>query len=200
VPPQGGRKHPHQEFLQIDTTNILFIVGGAFAGLEDIINQRVGKRAVGFTRDGSEAVGKALDPFVQVRPDDLHKYGLIPEFIGRLPVIATVPQLDEVALRRILVEPRNALVKQFRRLFEMDGVHLEITDEAVAVVAAKAIERGTGARGLRAILEETLLDVMYEVPGNDEISKVVITAQAVRGESQPTYVLRSGRDFEALSA
>jgi ATP-dependent Clp protease ATP-binding subunit ClpX len=192
VPPQGGRKHPHQEFLQIDTTNILFIVGGAFAGLESIINDRVGKKTVGFATEPTQLLRRDIDPFVQVRPEDLHKYGLIPEFIGRLPVIATVPQLDEVALRRILVEPRNALIKQYHRLFELDGVHLEITDEAVALVAAKALERGTGARGLRAILEEILLDVMYEVPGRDEISKVVITPQAVRGEAPPTYLLRAG--------
>ncbi|MDR0436424.1 MAG: ATP-dependent Clp protease ATP-binding subunit ClpX [Propionibacteriaceae bacterium] len=197
VPPQGGRKHPHQDYLQIDTTNILFIVGGAFAGLEDVINTRVGKRAVGFTTDESEvAVGG--DPFLQVQPEDLHKYGMIPEFIGRLPVIASVPRLDEVALRRILVEPRNAIVKQFVRLFEIDGVRLEITDEAIELVAAKAMERGTGARGLRAILEETLLDVMYEVPGRDEVKTVVITGQCVRGEAPPTYVLRSSKELDEL--
>jgi ATP-dependent Clp protease ATP-binding subunit ClpX len=200
VPPQGGRKHPHQEFLQIDTTNILFIVGGAFAGLEEIINDRVGKRSVGFATDPDQIPKHDIDPLVQVRPEDLHKYGLIPEFIGRLPVIATVPQLDETALRRILVEPRNALIKQFHRLFELDGVHLEITDEATSLVAQKALERGTGARGLRAILEEILLDVMYEVPSREEISKVVITAQAVRGEAPPTYLLRSGKGLTELSA
>jgi len=202
VPPHGGRKHPHQDYLQIDTTNILFIVGGAFAGLEDIINTRLGKRAIGFTLEESatdEAAARLGDPFISVVPEDLHAFGLIPEFIGRLPVIATVPQLDEMALRRILIEPRNALIKQFHKLFELDGVQLEITDEAVAVVATQAIRRGAGARGLRAILEETLLDVMYEVPSRDEISKVVITAPAVRHEQPPTYVLR-GEAAEARAA
>jgi len=202
VPPHGGRKHPHQDYLQIDTTNILFIVGGSFAGLEDIINTRLGKRAIGF-QTAEQAAGappKTADPFLKVTPEDLHAYGLIPEFIGRLPVIATVPQLDEMALRRILVEPRNALVKQFGRLFELDGVHLEITDEAVAVVAAQALRRGAGARGLRAILEEALLDVMYEVPSREEISKVVVTAAAVRGEVPPTYVLRDAAVTEAVAA
>jgi ATP-dependent Clp protease ATP-binding subunit ClpX len=195
VPPHGGRKHPHQDYLQIDTTNILFIVGGAFAGLDEIINKRLGKRAIGFTMEAGakRAQAGAMDRFRGVEPADLHAYGLIPEFIGRLPVIATVPQLDEMALRRILVEPRNALIKQFHKLFELDGVQLEITEDAIAVVASKALRRGAGARGLRAILEETLLDVMYEVPSRDEISKVVITAQSVRGEAPPTYVLRSER-------
>jgi len=198
VPPQGGRKHPHQEFLQIDTTNVLFIVGGAFSGLDDVIRERVGKRRVGFvnaeTGGAAQPDGKT-DLYALVKPEDLHNYGMIPEFIGRLPVIATVPGLDEQALRRILVEPRNAIVKQFRRLFELDDVQLEVTDEAVGVVAAMAIERGTGARALRAILEETLLDVMYEVPERAEITKVVVTPQAVRGEAPPTYVL-GGMDDE----
>ncbi len=193
VPPQGGRKHPHQEFLQIDTTNVLFIVGGAFAGLEEIINSRVGKRPLGFTNNELQREKPGLDPFAGVRPEDLHKYGLIPEFIGRLPMIATVPQLDRVALQRILTEPKNALVKQFRKLFELDGVQLEFTPEAITAIADKALERGTGARGLRAILEETLLDVMYEVPNQEEVAKVVITAQAVRGEAEPTRVLHDGR-------
>ncbi|MCL2653451.1 MAG: ATP-dependent Clp protease ATP-binding subunit ClpX [Propionibacteriaceae bacterium] len=189
VPPQGGRKHPHQEFLQIDTSNVLFIVGGAFAGLDTIIKARVGKRRVGFATGDTDPQKEVSDTYSLVRPEDLHAYGMIPEFIGRLPVIATVPGLDEVALRRILVEPKNAIVKQFKRLFELDGVQLDVTEEAVGVVAAKAMERGTGARGLRAILEETLLDVMYEVPDRAEITKVVVTAQAVRGEAPPTYVL-----------
>jgi len=189
VPPLGGRKHPHQEFLQLDTTNVLFIVGGAFAGLEDIVRRRVGKRRVGFAHDAEVVAPSDVDPLAQVRPEDLHKFGMIPEFVGRLPVIATVPALDEVALRRILVEPKNAVVKQFKRLFELDGVQLDVTDEAIAVVASKAMDRGTGARGLRAILEETLLDVMYEVPERSEITRVVITPQAVRGEATPTYVL-----------
>jgi len=191
VPPQGGRKHPHQEFLQIDTTNVLFIAGGAFAGLDDIIRERVGKRRVGFVTDRDASARRPLDvdPYQSVLPEDLHSFGMIPEFIGRLPVIATVPGLDEAALRRILVEPKNAIVKQFKRLFELDGVQLDVTDEAVALVASKAQERGIGARGLRAILEETLLDVMYEVPERSEITKVVVTPQAVRGDAPPTYVL-----------
>lgn len=201
VPPQGGRKHPHQEFLQIDTTNILFIVGGAFSGLDSIIKARVGKHRVGFT-SGPAGQNDQVDTdnlYALVRPEDLHDYGMIPEFVGRLPVIATVPQLDEAALRRILVEPKNAIVKQFRRLFELDGVQLEVTDEAVAVVAELAMRRGTGARGLRAILEETLLDVMYEVPERDEVTKVVVTPAAVRGEAAPTYVLAGASELEQIA-
>ncbi|MDR1355755.1 MAG: ATP-dependent Clp protease ATP-binding subunit ClpX [Propionibacteriaceae bacterium] len=197
VPPQGGRKHPHQGSLQIDTTNILFIVGGAFAGLEDIINARVAKRALGFTTDRSD-MERDIDPFIQTQPEDLRKYGLIPEFIGRLPVIASVPKLNQEALRRILVEPRNAIVKQFMRLFDIDDVKLEVTEEAISLIAAKAMERGTGARGLRAILEEILLDVMYEVPGRSEVKKVIVTAQCVRGETSPTYVLRGAGELSAL--
>ncbi|MDN5563173.1 ATP-dependent Clp protease ATP-binding subunit ClpX [Luteococcus japonicus] len=190
VPPQGGRKHPHQEFIQIDTTNVLFIVGGAFAGLEDIINDRIGKRPLGFNTPQS-AREELEDPFSQVSPEDLHKFGLIPEFIGRLPMTATVSPLDRAALTRILTEPRNALIKQFRKMFELDGVQLEFTDDAVEAIADKALERGTGARGLRSILEETLLDVMFEVPSQDSISQVVITGACVRGEGSPTLVARS---------
>ncbi len=191
VPPQGGRKHPHQEFLQIDTTNVLFIVGGAFAGLEDIINQRIGKRPLGFaTADVTVQRNSDDDPFAGVTPEDLHKFGLIPEFIGRLPMIATVPRLDQEALEKILVEPRNAIVKQFRRLFEIDDVELEVTDDAISALAEKALARGTGARGLRAILEETLLDVMFEVPSDDQIGQVIITGEVVRGEKEPILVLR----------
>ena len=190
VPPQGGRKHPHQEFIQIDTSNVLFIVGGAFSGLEHIINQRVGKRPIGFNTDGSARAVDA-DPFSLVTPEDLHKFGLIPEFIGRLPMIASVQPLDKSALMQILTEPRNALVKQFRKLFDLDGVHLEFTDDAIEAVAAKALARGTGARGLRAILEETLLDVMYDVPSHDEVAEVVVTAAVVNGLAQPTMVPRA---------
>jgi len=191
VPPQGGRKHPHQEFLQIDTTNVLFIVGGAFAGLESIIGQRVGKRPLGFNND--EAVRKAdkEDLFSKVTPEDLHQFGLIPEFIGRLPMISTVQPLDKDALVRILVEPRNALVKQFRKLFELDGVQLELTDDAIDAVADKALARGTGARGLRAILEETLLEVMYDVPSQDEVAGVVVTGDVVRGDAEPELLPRA---------
>ncbi|MDI9626946.1 MAG: ATP-dependent Clp protease ATP-binding subunit ClpX [Acidobacteriota bacterium] len=190
VPPQGGRKHPHQEFIQIDTTNVLFIVGGAFSGLEHIIDARIGQRPLGFTANLEQRAPRDDDPFAGVRPEDLQKYGLIPEFIGRLPMIATVPKLDEHALERILIEPRNALVKQFRRLFELDGVQLEFTDGAVRAIAGKALERGIGARGLRAILEELLLDVMYEVPGMPDIGQVVVTEQAVRGEDRPELLTR----------
>ncbi|CAI9407948.1 MULTISPECIES: ATP-dependent Clp protease ATP-binding subunit ClpX [Aestuariimicrobium] len=190
VPPQGGRKHPHQEFLQIDTTNVLFIVGGAFSGLEDIIGQRIGKRPLGFNKEiASRAV--ETDLFSHVSPEDLHKFGLIPEFIGRLPMISTVSPLDRGALVRILVEPRNALVKQFRKLFELDGVQLEITPDAVDAIADKALERGTGARGLRAILEETLLEVMYEVPGREDVAGVRITGAVVRGEDAPELLPRA---------
>jgi ATP-dependent Clp protease ATP-binding subunit ClpX len=191
VPPQGGRKHPHQEFIQIDTTNVLFIVGGAFSGLEDIISDRIGQGGVGFTNDDVKRQPVGLDPFVGVRPDDLHTFGLIPEFIGRLPVIATVPKLDAGVLRRILTEPRNALIKQFEKLFELDGVSLELTDDAVAAIAEKAVSRNTGARGLRAILEETLLNVMFEVPSHDNIGEVIVTGEVVEGLTEPTLVTRS---------
>ncbi len=190
VPPQGGRKHPHQEFLQIDTTNVLFIVGGAFAGLEEIIGQRIGKRPLGFN-NSAEVRAVEGDLFGHVTPEDLHHFGLIPEFIGRLPMISSVSPLDKDALVRILTEPRNALIKQFRKLFELDGVQLEITEDAIDAVADKALERGTGARGLRAILEETLLDVMFEVPSRDEIASVVVTGDAVRGTGAPELLPRA---------
>jgi len=181
VPPQGGRKHPHQDYIQVNTSNILFIVGGAFSGLEEIVATRLGKHPLGFTTEQiSTGVGKD-ELFQHVRPEDLHKYGLIPEFIGRLPMIAAVEGLDREALIRILVEPKNALLKQFRKLFELDGVDLEFTDDAVGAIADLALERGTGARGLRAIVEETLLDVMFEVPSRSEIAQVVVDADAIRG-------------------
>jgi ATP-dependent Clp protease ATP-binding subunit ClpX len=191
VPPQGGRKHPHQEFIQIDTTNILFIVGGAFAGLEHIVEQRVGKKTLGFTADVRGAAERdAEDLMSQVRPEDLTKFGLIPEFIGRLPLIASVSKLDNEALVQILTEPRNALVKQYQKLFEIDGVELEFTDEAVQAIADKAMERGTGARGLRAIIEEVLLHVMYDVPSRGDIAKVVVTREVVEDNVNPTLVPR----------
>ena len=190
VPPQGGRKHPHQDFLQIDTTKVLFIVGGAFAGLDEIINSRIGKRPLGFSVDTS-ARKEVTDPFSEVRPEDLHKFGLIPEFIGRLPMISTVSPLDRDALNRILVEPRNALTKQFARLFELDGVQLDFTGEAIDAIAELALERGTGARGLRAILEELLLDVMFEVPSAEDVAQVVVTREAVLGKAQPELVASS---------
>jgi ATP-dependent Clp protease ATP-binding subunit ClpX len=191
VPPQGGRKHPHQEFIQIDTTNVLFIVGGAFAGLEKIIESRVGKKGIGF---GAELHSKydieAADIFADVMPEDLLKFGMIPEFIGRLPVITSVRNLDRCALIRILTEPRNALVRQYRKLFELDGVELEFTEDALESIADQAILRGTGARGLRAIMEEVLLSVMYEVPSRDDVARVVITQEAVLEHVNPTIVPR----------
>ena len=191
VPPQGGRKHPHQEFIQIDTTNILFVVGGAFSGLEQIIEQRAGKRTLGFNADIDAF--SAPDPakiFSQVLPEDLLKFGLIPEFIGRLPVIATVDNLDKEALIAILTTPRNALVKQYAKLFELDNVELEFTDDAVEAMADQAMLRGTGARGLRAIIEEVLLNVMYEVPSRDDVGKVVVTKEVVLDNVNPTLVPR----------
>ncbi len=191
VPPQGGRKHPHQEFIQIDTTNVLFIVAGAFAGLEKIIQDRVGKRGLGF---GSEIRSKvdtdAAAIFTETMPEDLIKFGLIPEFIGRLPVVASVTNLDKTSLVRILNEPRNALVKQYKKLCEMDGVELEFTDTAMDAVADQAILRGTGARGLRAIMEEVLQSVMYDIPSRTDVAKVVITEQTVRENVNPTIVSR----------
>jgi ATP-dependent Clp protease ATP-binding subunit ClpX len=191
VPPQGGRKHPHQEFIQIDTTNVLFICGGAFAGLEKIIEHRVGRSGMGFgavLRVKTDQV--TSDAFADVMPEDLLKFGMIPEFVGRLPVITSVHNLDREALIRILTEPRNALVRQYRRLFELDGVDLEFTDDALEAVADQAILRGTGARGLRAILEEVLLSVMYEVPSRKDVERVVITAESVLENVNPTLVPR----------
>ena len=191
VPPQGGRKHPHQEFIQIDTTNVLFIVAGAFAGLEKIINERVGKRGLGF---GAEIRTKAeieeSDVFSDTMPEDLIKFGLIPEFIGRLPVVATVSHLDKESLVSILTQPRNALVKQYKKLFEMDNVELEFTKTALEAIADQAVLRGTGARGLRAIMEEVLQPVMYDIPSRDDVAKVVITEQTVRENVNPTIVAR----------
>ena len=193
VPPQGGRKHPHQEFIQIDTTNILFVVGGAFAGLEEIINARVGKRSVGFNTDLALRRKEQPNPFAEVRPEDLHSFGLIPEFIGRLPMIATVNPLDLAAMIRILVEPKNALTKQFRKLFELDGVDLEFTDDAVTAIAELALARGIGARGLRSILEEILLNVMFHVPSADDVVQVRITADVVNNGAEPELVTRQTR-------
>jgi ATP-dependent Clp protease ATP-binding subunit ClpX len=191
VPPQGGRKHPHQEFIQIDTTNVLFIVAGAFAGLEKIIGDRVGRRGLGFGADiRSKNDVEAAESFSDTMPEDLIKFGLIPEFIGRLPVVASVTSLDKEALVKILTEPRNALVKQYHKLFEMDGVELEFTDDALEAVADQAILRGTGARGLRAIMEEVLLPVMYDIPSRDDVAKVVVTEQTVRENVNPTIVPR----------
>ncbi|WP_447646845.1 ATP-dependent Clp protease ATP-binding subunit ClpX [Nocardioides zeae] len=201
VPPQGGRKHPHQEFIQIDTTNILFIVGGAFAGLEHIIEQRVGKKSLGFTAEvRGEEEREAEDLLSRVRPEDLTKFGLIPEFIGRLPLIASVRKLDREALVQILTEPRNALVKQYQKLFELDGVELEFTDDAINGIADKALERGTGARGLRAIIEETLLHAMYDVPSRGDVATVVVTGESVTDDVPPTLVLREPEAKKKKSA
>jgi ATP-dependent Clp protease ATP-binding subunit ClpX len=194
VPPQGGRKHPHQEFIQIDTTNILFICGGAFAGIDKIIEQRVGSGGVGFNADIRKTVDKDLgELYAHVLPEDLLKFGLIPEFIGRLPVIGAVSNLDREALIRILTEPKNALVKQYMKFFEFENVELEFSDDAMTAVADQALLRGTGARGLRAILEEVLLNVMYELPSRDDIAKVVIDEKVVLDKVNPTLVPRSAR-------
>ena len=189
VPPQGGRKHPQQEFLQVDTANILFICGGAFAGIEKVISQRGKGSAIGFGADvkneEKQNVGQALK---QLQPEDLVKYGLIPEFVGRLPVIATLENLDEEALVTILTEPKNALIKQYKKMFEMEGVELTIQDDALVEIAKKAIERKTGARGLRAIIEELLLDLMYDIPSAKNIKEVVINAKVVAGDAKPKLV------------
>ncbi|MCF3937731.1 ATP-dependent Clp protease ATP-binding subunit ClpX [Gordonia sp. Z-3] len=191
VPPQGGRKHPHQEFIQIDTTNVLFIVAGAFAGLEKIVSERIGKRGLGF---GNEVTSRdeidTTDHFAEVMPEDLIKFGLIPEFIGRLPIVASVTNLDKDSLVSILSEPKNALVKQYTKLFEMDNVELEFSKDALEAVADQAIHRGTGARGLRAIMEEVLLPVMYDIPSRDDVEKVVVTGETVRDNVLPTIVPR----------
>ncbi len=191
VPPQGGRKHPHQEFIQIDTTNVLFIVGGAFAGLDKIVEQRIGKKAIGFgAMLHAKNAGEVDRTYSQAMPEDLLKFGMIPEFIGRLPVMAHVDNLDREALLKILCEPRNALVKQYRRLFELDGVELEFETDALEAMADLAILRGTGARGLRALMEEVLLSVMYDVPSRKDVAKVVISREAVMEGVNPTIVPR----------
>ncbi len=189
VPPQGGRKHPHQEFLQIDTTNILFICGGAFDGIDKIVASRIGKKVMGFGADVKASDKGASDDLMsQVRPEDLLKFGLIPEFVGRLPVMVSLNQLDEAALVRILTEPRNALVKQYQRLLEMDGVELEFSEGALSAIAELALKRKSGARGLRAIIEGVLLDVMYEMPSVDSVAKCVITEDSVRSGAKPTLI------------
>jgi ATP-dependent Clp protease ATP-binding subunit ClpX len=201
VPPQGGRKHPQQEFLQVDTSNILFIVGGAFAGLEKIIRSRSERSGIGFvadikTADEEPNIGDLL---TDVEPSDLIKFGLIPEFVGRLPVIATLDELDEDALVTILVEPRNALTKQYQKLFEMEGVDLEFRDDALQGIAKRAMERKTGARGLRTILESVLLDTMYDLPGMTNASKVVVDEGVVTGETKP-YIIYESDDAQKLQA
>lgn len=193
VPPQGGRKHPQQEFLQVNTANILFIVGGAFAGLDRVIRSRTEKGGIGFSaevkaKDDSQNVGEV---FADVRAEDLIKYGLIPEFVGRLPVVATLDELDEAALIQILTQPKNALIKQYKHLFEMEGAELEFRDDSLAAIARKSMERKTGARGLRTIVENVLLDTMYELPSSENISKVVIDESVINGQSEPLLVYES---------
>ncbi len=194
VPPQGGRKHPHQEFMQIDTTDILFICGGAFDGLEKIIQNRIGKKGIGF---GAEVVsrddGNLGSILKQILPQDLLKYGLIPEFVGRIPVIATLDPLDSEAFVRILKEPRNALIKQYQKIFELDGVTLEFKDNCLQAIAEEAMKRNTGARGLRAILEETLLDVMFDLPSRDDVERCVVTREVVVNKEAPILGTRDKR-------
>ena len=194
VPPQGGRKHPHQEFIQIDTTNVLFIVGGAFAGLDSIIEQRIGHKGVGFHATvRSKAEKDPGELFAQVLPEDLQKFGMIPEFIGRLPMIGAVHSLDKQALIQILTEPKNALLKQYQKFFEFEDIELEITPDAMVAIADQALNRGTGARGLRAILEEVLLNTMYELPGRTDVAKVIVDVDSVVSKADPTIVPRSTR-------
>ena len=189
VPPKGGRKHPQQEFLKVDTTNILFICGGAFSGLETVINQRVGAKTMGFGSDPVQKSDRKIgEVLCLVEPGDLLKYGLIPEFIGRLPVVATLDELDEEALVRILCEPKNALVKQYQKLFDMENVDLKFTDGALVAVAKEALKRKTGARGLRSILENAMLDVMYDIPSQDRVREVVINEDVIFKGSQPIII------------
>lgn len=192
VPPQGGRKLPNQEFIQFDTSNVLFIVAGAFAGLEKVVQERVGKKGLGFGADVTSANDEDMkDPFRDVLPEDLVRFGLIPEFIGRLPVIASVTNLDEDALVRVLTEPKNSLVRQYQHLFDMDGVRLTIDDEALRAIAAKAISRNTGARGLRGIMEEILVPVMFEVPERDDVAEVIVHKECITDGAAPELVERS---------
>ncbi|HGX1250713.1 TPA: ATP-dependent Clp protease ATP-binding subunit ClpX [Staphylococcus aureus] len=184
VPPQGGRKHPNQEMIQIDTTNILFILGGAFDGIEEVIKRRLGEKVVGFSSNEADKYDEqAL--LAQIRPEDLQAYGLIPEFIGRVPIVANLETLDVTALKNILTQPKNALVKQYTKMLELDDVDLEFTEEALSAISEKAIERKTGARGLRSIIEESLIDIMFDVPSNENVTKVVITAQTINEETEP---------------
>ncbi|MBX6353396.1 MAG: ATP-dependent protease ATP-binding subunit ClpX [Thermoflavifilum sp.] len=198
VPPQGGRKHPHQEFIQIDTTNILFICGGAFDGLENIIKRRLGRKVIGFGSTSQSVEQSSSEVLSKVLPEDLLKFGLIPEFIGRLPVVTTLEALDEAALKRILTEPKNALVRQYQKLLEMDGVQLEFQEEALTAIAKEAIKRGTGARGLRAIIESIMLDVMYELPSREDVKKCIITKEAALREQGPILIGKDGKAIKVM--
>ena len=189
VPPQGGRKHPQQELIQIDTTNILFIVGGAFDGIENIVKNRLGDKTIGFGTNSNSSFDENKSLMQQIIPEDLMKFGLIPEFIGRLPILTSLEKLNEHDLVRILTEPKNALVKQYKKLMALDDVELEFTDEALSEMAQLAIRRNTGARGLRSIVEHTMMDVMYETPSNDQIKKVIITGDAVKGTGKPEVIM-----------
>lgn len=196
VPPQGGRKHPHQEFIQIDTTDILFICGGAFDGLEKIIQNRIGEKTIGFNSDLKSTKIETSELINQVQPEDLLKYGLIPEFIGRLPVIITLSVLGEEALVRILREPKNALVKQFKKLFEMDDVELEIEEDALYAITEKAVAKKTGARGLRSIIESVMTDIMFEIPSRNDIKKCIITKETITNNNMPTLVLEDSKKID----
>ncbi len=189
VPPQGGRKHPHQEFLQFDTTNVMFICGGAFDGLDKVIQKRLGERVIGFNSSVERTKVEEADLLKKVQPEDLLKYGLIPEFIGRLPAMVTLEELSEEAMVQIITEPKNALLRQYKKLFEMDGVELEIEEDAIVAIARKALEKKTGARGLRSIMEKIMTDIMYEIPSRHDIHKCIITKETVEGDVQPTLVL-----------
>ena len=202
VPPQGGRKHPHQEFIQFDTTNVLFICGGAFDGLDKIIQRRMGEKVIGFNSEQKNAKVDEKEILKLIQPEDLLKFGLIPEFIGRLPVIVTLEELSEDALIRIIREPKNALLKQYRKLFAIDDVELEIEDEAVRAVARKALERKTGARGLLSIFEKAMTEIMYEIPSRDDVEKCIITKETIEDGRQPKLVLTDGRikELEATAS
>ncbi|MEX0843390.1 MAG: AAA family ATPase, partial [Gemmatimonadota bacterium] len=191
VPPQGGRKHPQQEYIQIDTRNILFICGGAFDGLEKIVESRIGRRRIGFDEEGEEPTEAKQDQnmLTQAEPEDLQRFGLIPELVGRLPVMVNLDELDEDALVRILQEPKNALVKQYSKMFELEGIGLTFDPEAIRAIARKALDRGTGARGLRAVIESVMRDVMYDTPSRDDVREVVITSESVEGSVAPLLVL-----------
>lgn len=200
VPPQGGRKHPHQEFIQFDTTNVLFICGGAFDGLDNIIQRRMGERVIGFNSEMVRTKKEEENLLAHIQPEDLLKFGLIPEFIGRLPIIVTLEELTEEALIRIMKEPKNALIKQYKKLFELDHVELEIEEDAVTAIARKALERKTGARGLRSIFEKAMTDIMFEIPSREDVKKCIITRDTIEAETEPELVLLDGKTNKEADA